>query len=662
MAKSTVSGREFGRLFKSNSNGTFFSLQLDNTNRNVNLAGAQIVDWEKLGTIEGVIIANQVTNIESLAKDGGKYVRTLMSFNDGSAWNPIHAPAGSDCTDCSLHLHGASEYNGPGAVFSASSSVGLVMGVGNVGDRLGKLDDAQTYLSRDAGRTWKKVSDKRVLYEFGDGGGVLVMVDPSEPTNEASFSYDFGVTWERTTFADGPVKVDTITTEPTSRTSKITITGIYVNGEGETAISTLDFSNRRICVLDKRNPEKSDFEKWTPFEGEDDRCILGQEVTYWRRKPDKICRVNDDDGIPDTEQANCECTKRDFECDIGYFMDSDGICQYFAHDPEKPKNCDGTYTSKGGYKKITASLCKGGLDLEKKMVERQCRNQKPVESKLSTFPYPYDYDRDTYFYFPNSDVCMIKLGTHVYISANDGKNWNQVEVNGVVTGLHQNTYSDNVAIIGTSGDRHYLTQDRGVNWDEIKLPLPSAARTFANRLSPWSFHPFEPEWIIHLAEAECDLDNSRHCHVEAFYTKDAGKTWVPLAQWVKSCKWAQEKGFKIVDYEGIYCEQFDDHSVSQKTLMGTPVQLIYTQNYMSTQETLFDTIIGYATYSEYLVVAEFVPRMRALRVAVSKDGTNFELVHYPSNFDIVNPGYTVLDSTTNSIFLSITVIDREGYK
>ncbi|KAF8985678.1 vacuolar protein sorting/targeting protein PEP1 [Entomortierella lignicola] len=668
ISKSDVPGREYGRLFKSNSNGTYFSLQLDNTNRNSKPFGPQLVDWEKLGGIEGIILANQVVNTASLAKDGEKHVRTLISFNDGSAWNPIHAPAGSDCDDdeCYLHLHSVSEYDGPGAVFSASSSVGLVMGVGNVGKYLGKLANSQTYLSRDAGRTWRKVSDKKTLYEFGDEGGVLVLVDPSTPTQEVSFSYDFGTTWQKTVFADGPVLVESITTEPTSRTSKITITGIYSDGDRHAVVSTLDFSNRRECVLDKRDPEKSDFEKWSPFEGEDDRCILGQEVTYWRRKPERVCRVNDNDGAPDTEQANCKCTERDFECDIGFFKDDNNQCQRFGHDPDKPKPCEGTYKSKSGFRKISASFCKDGLDLENKEVERQCGSRLPVESKGSSFANVFNYRTDTVFYFPKSDIAMIKLETHVYRSENDGKDWKEIEVEGVINGLYRHPYDDNTAIIGTSSNSQYLTRDRGQNWDEIKLPLPSAATSFSMfYVEPWAFHPTEPSWMIFMGEKDCGYDGTRNCHMEAFYSMDAGQNWSPLATWVRSCSWAQDTNFKQVDIEGIYCEQFNDQSVSQKTLMGasSPVQLIYSENYMRSQKVLFDSIVGKAIYSDYLLVAEYIERQKALQLAVSMDGTDFKLAHYPANFDIVNPAYTVLDSTTKSVFMVITVIDRgEGSK
>lgn len=237
------------------------------------------MDWEKIGGIEGVILANKVTNTKTMSKDGEKHIQTVVSFNDGSSWDPIRAPAGSDCSDCNLHLHSVTDYNGPGAVFSASSSVGLVMGVGNVGKYLLPVGSCQTYLSRDAGRTWRKVSDHASVYEFGDEGGVLVLADNSAPTQEAMFSYDFGATWQKAIFADSPVLIQTLTTEPTSSISKITITGVQTGGDTEFVISTLDFSARRDCVFDKGNKDKNDFEKWSPFEDSDDRCILGQDVS-----------------------------------------------------------------------------------------------------------------------------------------------------------------------------------------------------------------------------------------------------------------------------------------------------------------------------------------------------------------------------------------------
>ncbi|KAF9211069.1 vacuolar protein sorting/targeting protein PEP1 [Podila verticillata] len=654
VAKSGVEGREHGIIFKSNSNGTYFSIQLENSNRNK----FSFVDWEKIGGIEGVILANKVVNTKSLSQDGEKHIQTVVSFNDGSSWETIRAPAGSDCDDCHLHLHSVTDYNGPGAVFSASSAVGLVMGVGNVGKYLLPLDQCQTYLSRDAGRTWRKVNDRASVYEFGDEGGVLVLADNAAPTQEAMFSYDFGTTWQKTIFADSPVLIQTVTTEPTSSISKITITGVQTGGDTQFVISTLDFSARRNCVFDKGNKDKNDFEKWSPFEDSDDRCILGQDISYWRRKPDRPCRVNDKDGSPEMEQSVCKCTARDFECDIGFFRDETGGCQRFGYDPEKPKKCDGTYKASAGFRKIDASKCTGGEDLSKKTTERQCGVAIGVQSKVTTFDSRYR--EGSVFYFPDSDVVMLWFESGVHISRNEGKDWDRVEVEGSIISLERHPYERSTAVITTAGHKQYITQDKGDNWDALDLPVVPAL-SFRN-YDFWSFHPSESGWFIFMGEKDCGYEGNNRCHAEAYVTRDAGKHWAGLADWVKSCSWAQDNKFKRVNFQGIYCEQYADKSVSQKQLSQSTTRFVYSGDFMASVNTLYEEIVGYAIYSEYLVLAEFVPGQSELRIAVSQDGLTFVKARYPQNFDVVNPAYTVLDSTTRSVFLGITTNDVKGYK
>ncbi|KAG0252396.1 vacuolar protein sorting/targeting protein PEP1 [Actinomortierella ambigua] len=659
VAKSDVAGREYGLMFKSNSNGTFYSLQLENSNRN----SRQLVDWEKIGGIEGVILANQVTNIHSLARDGEKYIQTRISFNDGGNWNPIPAPADSQCDgdECHLQLHSVTDYNGPGAVFSASSSVGIVMGVGNVGTRLLPYDQCQTYLSRDAGKTWKKVRDSFSLYEFGDEGGVLVTLDNRLPTHEVQYSYDFGSTWRTAYFSDKPIQVVAITTEPTSRTSKILIAGI-AGGDGdgpEGVVSVLDFSDRPECVLDKKNAEKNDFEKWSPFATADDRCLLGQEITYWRRKPDRVCRVNDKDGIPDMEQATCTCTLKDYECDFGFFRDTSGNCRRFGYDPDRPKKCDGTYMGSSGLRKLKLSQCKGGKDYAADKVERQCGSVEGVVSKVT--PFDGKYREGSFFYFPESDICMVHVDDQVYRSTNEGKDWESIKVEGDVIGLQRHPFDKTRAIITTNGRRHFYTRDRGSNWDPIDMP--SAPNALG--LTLWSFHPTERDWIIYVGDnGECSsIGRDGGCHAQSYFTRDDARSWQGLAKWVRSCSFARDTRFTLVPNEGIFCEQYADQTGSQKTAMSRrdPVQLIYTENWGSSGKVLFETTVGYAIYSDYMIVAEMY-HGNAIVVSTSLDGKNFARVRYPANFDINHPAFTVLDSTTRSVFMSITTNDRSGSK
>lgn len=77
---------QFGSLYKSNSNGTFFSKSLENTNRN----SMGYIDIERIPGVEGILVANQILNprlVESQSVQ--REVRTLISFDDGGSWNEI---------------------------------------------------------------------------------------------------------------------------------------------------------------------------------------------------------------------------------------------------------------------------------------------------------------------------------------------------------------------------------------------------------------------------------------------------------------------------------------------------------------------------------------------------------------------------------------------
>jgi len=67
-------------------------------------------------------------------------------------------------------------------VFSASTAPGLMLAMGNVGRELGAYEDASTFLTRDGGRTWTEVRKGPHLYEFGDRGALLVIVNDKDAT------------------------------------------------------------------------------------------------------------------------------------------------------------------------------------------------------------------------------------------------------------------------------------------------------------------------------------------------------------------------------------------------------------------------------------------------------------------------------------------------
>jgi hypothetical protein len=53
----------------------------------------------------------------------------------------------------------------------------------------------------------------------------------------------------------------------------------------------------------------SDFENWSPL---GDKCLLGEQFTYQRRKQDSVCVVSDDHQ-PSHKIQTCPCVEEDYE-------------------------------------------------------------------------------------------------------------------------------------------------------------------------------------------------------------------------------------------------------------------------------------------------------------------------------------------------------------
>lgn len=315
--KSVTQGKAHGSLYKSNDNGTFYHISLDNTNGNA----MGYVDFEKMQGIDGVILANQVMNADDLvggARDVAKKVRTMISWDDGGQWQPLTPPSKFDCTgkDCTLNLHSRTDIHGPGAIFTAGGVPGLAMGVGNVGPSLLSYEQSDTFLTRDAGHNWIRIQEGEHLYEFGDQGSILVLINDEGPTNELLYSWDQGDTWRGYTFAEEPVRVSTLTTDPLSSTLKFVIMGHTRSSQRSPLIIVVDFAGTDVeqCELDEHHGDRSDFEKWIAKDDDgDDACLLGKKTAYWRRKKDHICKVGNKFKAPEVVQENCQCRDIDFE-------------------------------------------------------------------------------------------------------------------------------------------------------------------------------------------------------------------------------------------------------------------------------------------------------------------------------------------------------------
>jgi hypothetical protein len=181
-----------------------------------------------------------------------------------------------------------------------------MIAVGNVGDSLAPYDDSDVFLTRDAGKTWEEIHKDAHLWEYGDSGSVLVLVNDEEPTDHVVYSTDEGLTWREYSFNEN-LRIDSILTVPTETSRKFILLGRRPNdNDFKSVIVHLDFSriterkckcrNRWACtrgssdadaitigVLSIDDPLHDDMEVWSPAESRDEQCLFGRQVSgRWR--------------------------------------------------------------------------------------------------------------------------------------------------------------------------------------------------------------------------------------------------------------------------------------------------------------------------------------------------------------------------------------------
>ncbi|KAG0798808.1 hypothetical protein G6F22_003854 [Rhizopus arrhizus] len=650
-------GRSSGALYKSNENGTFYHLSLDNTN----VDGVGYVDFEKFQNLDGIILANQVWNADELVSnpDKLKKVRTMISWDDGGSWQPLAPPTNIDCDtkECTLNLHSRTDIHGMGAIFSSSGAPGLAMGVGNVGPALTEYTESDTFLTRDGGHNWIKIRDGEHFYEFGDQGSLLVLVTDEKPTNELLYSWDQGSSWHSYQFANDPIRVKTLTTDPKSSTLKFVILGHSRLGERSPVMVTVDFThtNQPQCVMQENNEEKSDFERWTPKDDEnDDACLLGKKTAYWRRKKDRVCKVNAQFHEPQTILENCECRDIDYECDFGFWRDEGGNCVSIGPHPDRPPTCQpgSKFKGRSGYKKISKSSCTGGIDL-KGDIEWDCGEKGSIIS--STFAFT---DRVVdYIYFSDTDRVIVRtMDGKVWRSDNDGYSWRELFEGHRIISMYQNPHFDQRTYFITEGTTHFTTTDKGANYVEMKVPVGPLLNLQGTIMN---FHNDDPDYLIYVGEKNCQGGFGSSCHSEAYYSHDNGRTWTSLGTYVRNCIWGREGSIKDTHRNSIFCEQYREQSGNQMALFGSSLQFISSQDYFHNKKVVLENIVGVTVFGKYMVVAASKNGGTNLQLLVSLDGNTFATARFPADFDLSTEAFTIMESI-NSLWIHVTTNARKG--
>ncbi|THH18916.1 hypothetical protein EW146_g2149 [Bondarzewia mesenterica] len=648
-----------GTLFMSNSDGTYFVESLKDTNRNE----MGFVDYENLYGVEGVGLANIVANAQDVeGRHAQKQLKTMITFDDGSSWQLIRPPDTdsegrrvncntANIDECSLHLHSVTLPHNLGRVFS-SPAPGFVMAVGSVGAYLQPYEECDTFLSTDAGVSWKMIQSSANKYEFGDQGSIMVVVNDEDVTDSVRYTTDLGKNW-RSLNIGITMRARALSTVQDSTSQKFLLIGQLGRKDapesGRFVTVFLDFA-----LVRSRQCGDNDFEQWYARPAKGKECLMGHKQWYKRRKPDADCYIGNKFEDPVGHEERCPCADDDFECDFNYVRHDDK-CVPIGPEPIGAGICmdpDQTYKGSSGYRLIPGNTCDREKGVKKdERIDKKCSQAQPAEGEIvhQTFEFPAKIVQQAYF--KDSTTILVRLSDNsIWQSSNEGYTWNQINPKEKFLAFYHHTFTSDRAYLITDSATVYFTTDTGQTWNTITAPTPP--NNFG--LQVLHFHPQKSDYLIWTGNRDCHMMGDS-CHVDAAYSRDNGRKWYPIESYVRNCAWARDAEL-LVDPTQIICESYLDKKGSQRFFQtNNPLQLVGGTDFFRKKTKLFDHVVGFAKFSEYLVVAEYLPERKSLDLQVSLDGRTFATGQFPPNMRPEQHAYTLLESSTDSVFLHLTM-------
>ena len=656
----TTPQNPIGVLFTSNSNGTYFSRNIEHTNRN----SMGIVDFEKISGIQGIVLVNIVDNWEEVQKSAfaEKKLKSRISFDDGRTFSKLTTHDGDE-----LHLHSVSDMSNSGKVFS-SPAPGLVMGVGNKGEYLKGYSECDVYVSDHAGLTWNRALKEAHKYEFGDKGAVLLAIYDEGPTDEISYSLNHGHKWETVKLPDDiKIRAKVLTTTPDSTSLKFFLMATKGGGEDiQHYAMSIDFAD-----LHEDKCKEADFEKWYARVDEkgEPTCIMGHKQWYRRRKWDADCFVDEEFKDPKPEFEPCVCTKEDFECDFNFIPSDDGEkcnpASFLSAPDDQCTDGKDTFKASSGFRLIPGNDCdrkaKGAVELDGE-VERSCKETEkpPVSGEISKELTQFRASRfEEFFYLERTDASqkddetvVMRTDEHeVYLTKDAGKTWKRILEDEEITAIYPHQYFNDRVFFLTPGKKVFNSVNRGDTIESFEAP----ADPTRDKLQILSFHANAKDWLIWTGGVNCGSNDDGECHNVAFFSEDRGGSWQHRVRYVNKCEFIKEEGRGGVE-KLVYCEQYEGEELSGR------LQLKWSDNWFANDHKEFEDIIDFATMSEFIVVAARKEDDReALTCHTSMDGKTFADARFPPSLEVPREkAYTVLDSSTHAVFLHVTVNNRDG--
>lgn len=671
-----------GVIFSSNSNGTFFTRNIEHTSRNI----FGLVDFEKMTAVQGIFLVNIVDNWEEVEKDflAIKRVQSKITFDDGKTFQKMTAENGD-----TLHLHSVTDLDNSGKVYS-SLAPGIMMALGNTGDYLKPLNDdsTNTYVSDNAGRTWTKALSGPHKYEFGDEGSILLAIADGKITDKVSYSLNHGKDWDDLKLPQAVLAQELTTTFDATSQKFILVGESGTEFKQEHYIMSIDFSkmNERTCG-------NSDMEEWYARVDETNNptCLMGHKQKFLRRKANADCFVKADFLEPLPIPEPCECTREDFECDYNFIKNDQGKCEKSGPVEVPDGACsafgsdnDPGFKGSSGLRLIPGNDCRrpSGPQLDD-LKEWKCSdaNRLPTSGKVTHNEVVFSGDVGGWarkYYLERTDsssgddetVIMQTVDGKIHITRDHGRSWSEILENAHITSIYPNSYFNDVIFFLTEGKTVYYSTDRGNNLRQFQAEFEPHQEKHPN-LPVMTFHPKHKDWIIWTGARSCETPDG-DCHAVAQVSTDRGDTWRTIARYVRRCEFIYderptltEDGKKDEDREKlIYCEVRSREDASD---VGNPWKLVSSRDFFvddTKVDTHFKDIVDFATMNEFIIVATRDDKdPNFLRASASVDAQLFAAANFPNNLKVDHQrAYTVLDSHTHSVFLHVTVDDAADFE
>ena len=328
----------------------------------------------------------------------------------------------------------------------------------------------------------------------------------------------------------------------------------------------------------------------------------------------------------------------DIGCSDYNFIRENDKCVAVGPEPVPPGVCvsdtpNQTYEGSSGYRLIPGNTCikEGGVRKDDP-VTKNCDEAEPPEGEIihQTFTFPSVIG--PHAYFRNSRTLLVQLwdGT-IWQSSNEGWSWAQPVPEEKFLTFYMHSYSDDRAYLFTASNHFYYTTDGGRSWNVRDTPIPPNRQG----VPLLAFHPTHSDYLIWSGDADCH-DTKEDCRVESYYSLNHGLRWFSIEKYVKQCAFARDSAFKV-DERAILCESYRDKQGNQWTFnMGNPLELVFGTDFYKQKTKLFDHIVGFATFSEYLLVAELTPGTDALDLQVSLNGNKFAKGLFPPDMRLDN--------------------------